>query len=175
MKKVFLATTALVSSAVMANTAHALTDTFTATIDVLDALAMSQSTQMNFGKIGTPGSSGVVVHLTSGGAEGGSTTATIVDATDFAAGVYKITGSANNTISISGANVGGEAGFTFTELLCSYDGGGETNIIAAPKTTQAAAGSGGKNLTCGAKLAVANTVTEGNDYAPDLSITVDYE
>lgn len=173
MKKVFLATTAIASSVMFANSAHALTSTFTATIDVVDALGMSQNTQMDFGKIGTP-SGDVVVHLTQAGGNGGSTTATMVDTSSMAAGSYKITGSSNNTISISAANGGGVAGFTFTELNCKYNGGAETDIIAGAKTAQAAPTGSGKNLVCGAKLTVADAVTEGT-YAPDVDITVNYE
>ena len=172
MKKVFLATTALASSVMFANSAHALTSTFTADIDVLDALSMSQNTQMNFGKMATP-SADVVVHLTQAGGNGGSTTATMIDTASMAAGSIKIAGSSASTISISGADGGGVAGFEFTQLNCKFNAGAESDIIGAAKTAQAAPGVG-KNLVCGAKLSVADAVVDGT-YAPDYDITVNYE
>lgn len=173
MKKVFLATSAIAAGIVgAAGTANALTSSFTASIEVRDALGMSQNTQMNFGTMQTAGADRVV-HLTQAGANGTGTTATMIDTAAMAAGSYKITGSANNTININGTD-GGTANFTFTNINCKYDGGSETDIIASTISTAAAPTSAGKNLVCGAKLTVAAAVTDGS-YTPALDITVAYD
>lgn len=172
MKKILLASTAI-ASAMIAGQANADTFSQTATIDVLDALAVTEVEQMDFGKIGTP-SGDVVVHLTAAGGNGGSTTATMVDTSSMAAGEYKITGSSTNTISIQVTDAGSVAGFEFTEFSGSYDSGGALDFITE-RTGQAAPGGGaGKTLVLGAKLAVADAVTNGT-YAPDFDIDINYE
>lgn len=173
MKKVFLATSAFFSSVMFANSVSATTTTFSSTITVLDDLAISQTTQLNLGKILTPGSD-VVVHVAQAGGNGANTTATMIDTSSMSPVVLKITGSSVNTISISGANGGGVAGFTFNTMYCKYNNGSSTDILAAAKTAQSAPTSSGKNLQCGANVTVAGSVTDGT-YAPDYDVTIAYE
>jgi hypothetical protein len=166
--KIALATTALFTIAYAANEAKAASLTVGGDIQVRDALAIAETTGLNFGQIETPSSQVTAIVSTAGSTSG---TANFLDTTNAAAGVYSISGSALETIDISVSDSGNVTGMAFTAVSGNYDSTTGGDMLAGI-TAQAAPGTG-TNLTLGATLTIEDTVTEGN-YSPELQIDVTY-
>lgn len=176
MKKVFLATTAIISGVTLANNAHALSYTATASVETRTALGMSQSQAMNFGVAEVSGSN-VVIHLNDNNS-GSNTTATMIDDSAMADGLYSITGSSTATISISASDAGNASGFEFTELNCKYNGGSAVQLIGSSSTnitSGTAPGGAGRTLDCDDVELTVTGGTSAGTYSPQISFTVNYE
>lgn len=171
LRKIKLLSLATASAVVIGSSANALNLSTSGDIKVRDALAVAETQKLNFGTIATP-SSTVNVHITKAGVVGGSNSATHIDTSAIQEGVYTISGSALDTISIQAADNGNVAGMEFTTIAGDYSGTVDGDILAGINT-QTPPGAG-KDLTIGAILQVAGTVTEG-DYAPGFTLTVNYD
>ncbi len=170
LNKIKLLSLATASVIVIGSSAQAITLSTSGDIKVRNALAVTESQKLNFGTIETPTST-VNVHITKAGVVGGSNTATHLDTAAIQEGVYSITGSALDTIDISASNNSNVAGMSFTAITGDYGSTTDGDILAGI-TNQTAPGTG-EDLTIGAVLQVADTVTEGN-YAPAFTIEVSY-
>lgn len=170
LNKIKLLSLATVSTVAIASSASAVNLSTSGDIKVRDALAVAETQKLNFGTIETPTST-VNVHITKAGVVGNSTTASHLDTSAVQEGIYTISGSALDTIDISASDNANVAGMTFTNITGDYGNSVDADILAGI-TNQQAPGAG-EDLTIGAILQVAGTVTEG-DYAPGFTVTVNY-
>lgn len=150
-----------------ASTAETLTSS--ADIEVRTALSISETQSLNFGKIEKP-TSQVTATVSTAGASSG--TATYIDTTDVAPGIFLITGSASETINISVTDLQNVAGFEFTNVKGNYGSTTNGNLLTGI-TGQDAPGAG-ENLTIGATMTIESFVTEG-DYTPGFQVEVNYD
>ena len=164
-----LAVAAAIASTTVAGGAVAAIFSQTATIEILDALSVSEATQMNFGIIETP-SANVDVVITTAGATTG-TTATFIDASAVAAGVYTITGTDTNTLNITASNVGSVTNLNFTDIVGNLASGGDVDLDTTGMTNVSFTTS--DQIVIGATLAVTNGIAAGT-YAPDFNLDVSY-
>jgi len=171
MKK--LLTTLAIGTALMSGAAMAENFEFNATIDIVETLKVKEARQMDFGVIERPASD-VKVHITKNSVVGNGNTATHLDTSTIASGLYKISGSALKSISIAAKDAGNVAGMSFASLDGSYNGGIEKDILTSPLTGQAAPTLTGKDLVLGGVLNVSPTVQEGT-YEPAFVLDVNYE
>lgn len=167
--KVLGATTAISAMAFGATAATFTQDSF---VEILDALTLTETQQLNFGVIEKP-TSAVVVAVDTAGSVAGASTATHLDASSVAAGTYDITGSAGSTVEISATDGANVAGLAFTAMTGSFAGGSDTDILGG-SITGATLTAGPDSLAVGAELTVQNTVVAGQ-YAPEFDIVVNYE
>jgi hypothetical protein len=167
MKKILLTSVAMVT---VASSAHALTESRTATVDVVSALSVTTVTDLNFGKVQRPaeGASQTVIvdvdNLISG-------TATLTDNTSISAGEYEIAGDSVATVGITVADSGNVDGLTLSAFELAYD----SSAIANGATGLNAA-NGGKTLMVGGTLTIAEASLGANGtFTPGYTITVNYQ
>ena len=169
--KLALATTAICSIAFGASQSDAASLTASGDIEIREALAISETTGINFGQVETvaSGIGEITVDKT------GSLSATgtnILDSTSASQGVFSITGSATETIDIDIDDGGNVSGMSFTDITGDYGSTTDGDFLTGV-TAQDAPGTSGTDLTIGATLQVNDTVAEGT-YTPEIVINVNY-
>jgi len=142
-------------------------------IDILRALNVTETQKMDFGVIEEPVDD-VRVHVTAEGFISTSNTATHIDTSTVAAGIYQVFGSDLSSISISARNGGSVPSMTFETLHASYGAQYSDDLLTSPLTALGAPGAMGTELAMGAILKVNAGTTEGT-YAPDFILEVNYE
>ena len=141
-------------------------------VPVSHAQQISNTRELNFGKIAQPASGSVSVVVNRNSSIGGGTSAIILDSSAVSAGRDKITGSGKKTVQISLLDCSSNSGLglQIKDFKARYGGTNFTNSangLSPPKRK-------GKNLTYGATLVV-NSSTPGGTLTPCYSIEVNYD
>jgi len=160
--KTFLALTAAVAVMSAAASAMAADVTGTANASVVQAIEITENTQMSFGTIASTGTAGTVVLAPAGG-----TTATNV--TELAGGT-----AAAAQFTVSG---GDSAAYTLTlPTSTTLSNGSETMAVSSftENATETLNGSGSETFNVGATLAVGAAQAAGT-YSGTYTVTVNYQ
>lgn len=150
--------------------ANALNYTVTAAIEIVNPIRMSEVQPLNFASIEQPQSQ-VVVHVTTNGGVGNNTTADMAGSPS--AGIFTITGSDTQSISIMAKDASTVNGMAFTAVTGLYDDASDQDLIAGASSL-AAPGSAGRQLALGAELTIQPNIAIGQ-YAPELQLEISYE
>ena len=142
------------------------------TIEVIESLNVLQQQSISFGRIFIPENKVTASITKEGEVNNEVNTAEFENTNGISAGIYKIEGFDNQSITISAQNGNSTPGMTFSELNAKYDDK-ESNILESP-ITSAKSSSQGKDLILAASLEIDGNLPEGS-FTPDFILEISYE
>ncbi len=161
----------LVMASLSPTASYAFSFSPSASITIVSAVGVSEQQGLNFATINKPETS-VVVEVTPDGALGSNTTASMAGGSSPTAGVYTISGSATQTISITASNVGNVEGISFNAISGKYNNGSTVNLVSG--VSGLVPPGAGKALALGGTLTIQPTIGTGT-FAPQIALNINYE
>lgn len=151
-------------------TVHAETHTFTASVRFISPLTLSNTVNPDLGTFAT-GPSGRNYILGTDGSISGT------DANDYvggaSAGSMIIRGSATQKIDIVAQNLTDDGGVSIANVICNYDGNGDTDCSTGI-TAVASPSPAGTSLLIGMDINTTTSHADGDTASPSFDIVVSY-
>lgn len=157
----------LLTSLLSAGIAAAATDSSTASAEIVSAIAISNTTGLNFGQIAPSGVAGTV-SISTAGVRTSSGGVTLGNQVSVSACSFDVTGAPNNTYSITLPADG-----TITLTSGGSPAMAVDSFVSSPDTTGTLNGAGAQTLLVGATLSVGVNQPNGN-YTGMFNVTVAY-